>query len=112
LALLAKSTKNYHVNFVYNELEDFMVTTNIVRRNPLDAIQQIIGFYPVKVTIDGDNIFVECTQKASSKMMGRVMDTRRRPVDFANVALLSPVDSTFITGGVTNENGQFVIPCE
>ena len=112
LALLAKSTKNYHVNFVYNELEDFMVTTNIVRRNTLDAIQQIIGFYPVKITIDGDNIFVECTQKASSKMMGRVMDTRRRPVDFANVALLSPVDSTFITGGVTNENGQFVIPCE
>ena len=112
LTLLAKNTKNYHINFMYNELEDFTVTTNIVRRNPIDAIQQIIGFYPVKITIDGDNVFVECTQKAATKMMGRIIDTHRRPVDFANVALLSPRDSSFITGGVTNENGQFVIPCE
>lgn len=112
LALLAKSTKNYHINFMYNELEDFTVTTNVVKRNPLDAIQQIIGFYPVKITIDGDNVFVECTQKAPTKMMGRIVDTHRRPVDFANVALLNPSDSSFITGGVTNENGQFVIPCE
>ena len=45
-------------------------------------------------------------------MIGRIVDEHHRPVDFANVALLSVGDSTFITGGVTNENGQFVIPCE
>ena len=112
LTLLAKSTKDYHINFMYNELEDFTVTTNIVRRTPLDAIRQVIGFYPMKVTIDGKNVFVECTQKAPTKMMGRIVDVRRRAIDFANVALLNVGDSTFITGGVTNENGQFVIPCE
>lgn len=112
LTLLAKSTKDYHINFMYNELEDFTVTTNVVKRTAPDAIQQIIGFYPMKMTIDGQNIFVECTQKTPTKMMGRIVDTHRRPVDFANVALLNVGDSTFITGGVTNENGQFVIPCE
>lgn len=45
-------------------------------------------------------------------MMGRIVDTRHQPVDFANVALLNVSDSSLITGGVTNENGQFVIPCE
>ncbi len=112
LTILAKSTKDYHINFMYNELEDFTVTTNIVKRTAPDAIQQIIGFYPMKMTIDGKNIFVECTQKTPTKMIGRILDSHHRPVDFANVALLNVRDSSFITGGVTNENGQFVIPCE
>ena len=112
LTLLAKSTKNYRINFMYNELEDFTVTTNVENSTAPNAIQQIIGFYPMKMTIDGQYIFVECIQKASTKMMGRIVDEHRRPVDFANVALLNVRDSSFITGGVTNENGQFVIPCE
>ncbi len=112
LSVLAKSTKDYHINFMYNELEDFTVTTSIVKRTAPDAIRQIMGFYPMKMTIDGENIFVECTQKTPTKMVGRIVDTHHRPVDFANVALLNVRDSSFITGGVTNENGQFVIPCE
>ena len=59
-----------------------------------------------------DNIMVECTQKTPTKMIGRIIDNKNRPVDFANVALLNVRDSSLINGGVTNENGQFVIPCE
>ena len=55
---------------------------------------------------------VECTQKTPTKMIGRIIDNKKRPVDFANVALLNVRDSSLINGGVTNENGQFVIPCE
>ena len=112
LTTLAKSTKDYRINFMYNDLEDFTVTTHIVKRTAPEAIQQIMGFYPMKMTIDGKNIFVECTQKTPTKMMGRVVDVQHHPVDFANVSLLNVQDSSFITGGVTNENGQFVIPCE
>ena len=112
LITLAKSTKDYRINFMYNELEDFTVTTQVVKRTAPEAIEQIIGFYPMKMTIDGKNIFVECTQKAPAKMMGRVTDAQHHAVEFANVSLLSVQDSSFITGGVTNENGQFVIPCE
>ena len=111
LTILAKSTKDYHINFMYDELEDFTVTTSIVKRTAPDAIRQIMGFYPMKMTIDGENIFVECTQKTPTKMIGRIIDNKKRPVDFANVALLNVRDSSLINGGVTNENGQFVIPC-
>ena len=111
LTILAKSTKDYRINFMYDELEDFTVTTSIVKRTAPDAIRQIMGFYPMKMTIDGENIFVECTQKTPSKMIGRIIDNKKRPVDFANVALLNVRDSSLINGGVTNENGQFVIPC-
>ena len=112
LTILAKSTKDYRINFMYDELEDFTVTTSIVKRTAPDAIRLIMGFYPMKMTIDGENIFVECTQKTPTKMIGRIIDNKNRPVDFANVALLNVRDSSLINGGVTNENGQFVIPCE
>ena len=31
LTILAKSTKDYRINFMYDELEDFTVTTSIVK---------------------------------------------------------------------------------
>ena len=101
----------YAINFVYDELEDFKVTKSIRNQSVPDAIRQLIGFYPINMTQMDNVLVVECTQKAPTKMIGRIVDAHRRPVDFANVAILNVVDSTVVTGGVTNENGQFVIPC-
>lgn len=102
----------YVINFVYDELEDFKVTKTIKNESVPNAILNLIGFYPIKMKQVDNIIIVECIQKTSNKMMGRIVDTRHQPVDFANVALLNVSDSSLITGGVTNENGQFVIPCE
>lgn len=109
---LNDSQNTYSVNFVYNELEDFKVTKSICDREVPDAIKQLIGFYPIRMVQMDSVIVVDCTQKAPAKMIGRIVDAHRQPVDFANVSLLSLQDSSFINGGVTNENGQFVIPCE
>ena len=71
----------YAINFVYNELEDFKVTKSIRSMSVPDAICQLIGFYPIKMTqVEDDVIMVECTQKASAKMIGCIVDTHRRPV--------------------------------
>lgn len=102
----------YVINFVYDELEDFKVTKSIKNESVPDAIMNLIGFYPIKMKQVDNIIIVECIQKTSNRMMGRIVDTHHQPVDFANVALLNVSDSSLITGGVTNENGQFVIPCE
>lgn len=102
----------YVINFVYDELEDFKVTKTIKNESVPNAILNLIGFYPIKMKQVDNIIIVECIQKTSNKMMGRIVDTCHQPVDFANVALLNVGDSSLITGGVTNENGQFVIPCE
>ena len=98
----------YVINFVYDELEDFRVTKSIRNQSVPDAIMQLIGFYPIKMTQMDNIIVVECTQKASAKMIGRIVDKHSRPVDFANVALLNVSDSCLITGGVTNENGHII----
>lgn len=109
--LNAKQDK-YVINFVYDELEDFKVTKNIKNESVPNAIMNLIGFYPIKMKQVDNIIIVECIQKTSNRMMGRIVDTHHQPVDFANVALLNVSDSSLITGGVTNENGLFVIPCE
>ena len=96
------------INFVYDELEDFRVTKSIRNQRVPDAIMQLIGFYPIKMTQMDNIIIVECTQKASAKMIGRIVDKHSQPVDFANVALLNVSDSSLITGGVTKDRKSVV----
>ena len=103
---------DYEINFLYNELEDFRVTTSVHRKTVPDAIRQMIGFYPIRMSACGKEITVECIQKAIARYQGTIIDADGQPVAYANIALLSPQDSTLITGGVSNENGVFVIPCE
>ncbi len=111
LTTISRQSKTYKVNFIFNELEDFSVTTSVQKKDVLDAIRQVIGFYPMRMTIDGENVFIECTQKEKSKLTGVLVDSIGRPVIYANVLLLNERDSSFITGGVSNESGRFVIPC-
>ena len=56
--LNAEST-DYEINFLYNELEDFRITTTIRRKTVPDAIRQMIGFYPIRMSIDSTEITVE-----------------------------------------------------
>src|SRR5690349_2294451 len=46
---------------------------------------------------------------AQSKITGLVRDGKDQPVSYANVLLLSPVDSTLVRGGVAGDNGSFEI---
>ena len=116
--------RDYTVNFIYDELEDFKVTTDVKHKTLPDAIFQIIGFYPIRVVKSGERlrvgerssgmheIFVECTHKTDRHLTGTIIDDNGQPVPYANVYLLHPSDSTVIGGGVSNEAGVFVIPYE
>ncbi len=112
LRQLNEQTEDYNISFLYNDLEDFRITTSIRRKSVPDAIRQMIGFYPIRMTVEDREIVVECPQKAASRYKGTVIDEQGKPIAYANIALLSPQDSTLITGGVSNESGYFVIPCE
>ena len=46
---LNEQSRDYTISFMYNELEDFRVTTHIQNKAVHDAIMQIVGFYPVRV---------------------------------------------------------------
>ncbi len=100
----------YTINFVYDELEDFKVTKSIRNSNVPNAIMQLIGFYPIRMTQVENNIMVECTQKSTLRYKGRIVDEQGNAAEYATIALLSPIDSTIVGHGVSNENGFFVIP--
>jgi hypothetical protein len=110
LRQLNEQSKEFTISFLYNELEDFRITTSIHRKNIPDAIRQMIGFYPIRMTVEKKEIIVECPQKTSLRYKGIVIDENRQPVPYANIYLLHPSDSTIIDGGVSNEAGVFVIP--
>ena len=109
---LDKASKRYKISFIYNELEDFTVTQNVKTANIPDAIRKVIGFYPMQMTVGDSLITVECMRKSKRKLIGRLIDNHNLPVEFANIQLLNPKDSSFLCGGVSNANGDFVIPCQ
>ena len=109
---LDKASKRYKISFIYNELEDFTVTQNVKTANIPDAIHKVIGFYPMQMSVGDSLITVECIRKSERKLIGRLIDNHNLPVEFANIQLLNPKDSSFICGGVSNANGDFVIPCQ
>ena len=109
---LDKASKRYKISFIYNELEDFTVTQNVKTANIPDAIRKVIGFYPMQMTMGDSLITIECIRKSERKLIGRLIDNHNLPVEFANIQLLNPKDSSFLCGGVSNANGDFVIPCQ
>ena len=112
LRQLNEQTEEYTISFLYNELEDFRITTSVHRKTVPDAIRQMIGFYPIRMTVEDREIVVECPQKTAPRYKGTIIDEQGQPIAYANIALLSPQDSTLITGGVSNESGYFAIPYE
>ena len=113
LKYIQEQATNYNITFIYDELEDFRVTTHLQNKPVPDAIVQLAGFYPVRVVKSGKHeIYVECTHKTDRHLTGTIIDEQGQPVAYANIALLNPVDSTLLSGGVSNESGYFAIPYE
>ena len=80
LRLLNDQSKDYEINFLYNELEDFRITTHVRRKTVPDAIRQMIGFYPIRMSVDGTEIIVECVQKTGNRYRGVVIDETGQPM--------------------------------
>ena len=97
LRYIQEQTTDYNITFIYDELEDFRVTTHLQNKPVPDAIVQLAGFYPVRVVKSGKHeIYVECTHKTDRHLTGTIIDENRQPVPYANVYLLHPSDSTVI----------------
>ena len=113
LKYIQEQATDDNITFIYDELEDFRVTTHIQNKAVHDAILQIVGFYPVRVVKSGKHeIYVECTHKTDRHLTGTIIDEQGQPVAYANIAVLNPADSTLIAGGVSNESGVFVVPID
>ena len=113
LRYIQEQTTRYDIIFIYNDLEDFRVTTDVRHKSVSDAILQLVGFYPVRIYKSGEReIYVECTHKTDRHLTGTIIDEQGQPAAYANIAILNPTDSTLLSGGVSNESGYFAIPYE
>ena len=112
LRQLNEQSEDYTISFLYNDLEDFRITTSVSRKTVPDAIRQMIGFYPIRMIVEDSEIIVECTHKTDRHLTGTIIDNQGHPVAYANIAVLNPADSTLLGGGVSNESGYFAIPYE
>ena len=54
-------------------------------------------------------LLVSTFVSAKNDWKGKVVDEKGEPVAYANVAVLSPVDSSIVCGTVTEEDGSFHI---
>ena len=108
---LRRSTNHYKIAFIHNDLEDYTVTKQFDGLTIPEAIRECIGYYPITMKNVGDSlIFVEAMLKTDDKLIGRLIDNKKQPVVYANIALLNISDSAIVNSGVSNENGDFVIP--
>ena len=68
---LNELSSEYKISFMYDELEDFRVSTSIVGKTIPEAVNQVIGFYPVSVNVKKDagltKIFVEYIQTTDTR---------------------------------------------
>ena len=93
LKQLAEQQTDYTIMFLYNELEDFRITTTIKNKRLPEAIQQMIGFYPIRVTTsteeEGRKIFVECIHKTDRRLTGTIIDEQSQPAAAKNKIIIN-----------------------
>lgn len=112
LTQIAEQHPDIHINFIYNELDKYPVTTTINTDNDYDALRQLIGLNPVSVIKSRGHYYVEALQHGKFVYRGRVVGSDHEAVAAATVMLLAPNDSTVITYGIADADGRFSIPCD
>ncbi len=112
LVQIAGQHPDLHINFIYNELDKYSVTTNVHTDDAYDMLRQLVGLNPVSVIRSGGRYYVEAFQHGKFVYTGRIIGIDNEPVVAATVMLLAPKDSTVITYGISDEYGRFSIPCD
>ncbi len=74
------------------------------------AFAFLIGFF-TNVNAKGTEKIVNPDDDGKGKVIGTIVDKNTSsPMEFANVAIYDRKDSSLVTGGITNMNGEFEIP--
>ena len=106
---LSRVSPRQRIVFIYNDLEDYLVTQRFNSLTVAEAIVACIGHYPIKLTNRGDSILlVECTQRLPYKVKGLLVNEQGQPVADANISLTA--GEAACGQSISNQSGRFVIP--
>ena len=109
---IGKSHPEANISFIYKELDHYTTSAKIHTDDLYDALRQIIGLNPVSIINSGNHYYIEALQRGVFRYIGRAVGSDGEPVVAATVMLLSPLDSTVLTYGITDAAGKFSIPCD
>lgn len=112
LTRMAEDHPTLHINFIYNELDNYLTSARIRTDNVYEALRQMVGQNPVTVVHHDGSYYVEALQHGRYVYTGRAVGDDGEPVSSAVVMLLAPKDSTVITYAVADGDGRFRIPCD
>lgn len=101
-----------NINFIYNELDNYIVNANIFSDDPYQALRQVVGLNPVAVSHKGNRFYIEALQHGKFAYYGTILADDNEPLPGAAVMILSPRDSSVITYGTSDARGRFNIPCD
>lgn len=100
-----------NILFAYSEVENYNVTASFQQKNEREAIQIVLKNTPLSCVERTDYFVIQ--RKESREVVyiqGTVLGEKDIPLAFANVLAMRPADSTFAAGGVTKEDGAFLLP--
>ncbi len=109
---ISKDHPQLNVSFIYKELENYMTSAKIETDDAYEALREIIGLNPVTIMSKNGSYYIEALQHGKFQYRGSLVGTDGKPVIGATIILQNPKDSTVITYGVSNGEGEFDIPCD
>ena len=112
LVRIGKEHTDINLSFVYSELDNYRTSACIRTDKIHEAVRKVVGLNPVTIIEKKGTVFVEALQHGKYRYSGRIVGSGSEPVVAATVLLMSPKDSTVITYGISNEKGDFSIPCD
>lgn len=109
---LAADHPDLQINFIYNELENYLAADSVSADIAAEALWQLVGLNPVTVAESRGAFYLEGRQRGRYVYRGRTVDADGEPVPGAAVMFLAPRDSSVITYAVSNPDGRFTVPCD
>ena len=112
IVAIAERHPDIQINFIYDELDFYKTSATIDTDDAYDALRMTIGLNPVSISNLGNRYYIEARQHGKYAYSGNVLcdGIDNEPIAGASVVLLTPKDSTVITYGITDGNGQFSKP--
>ncbi len=102
---------DYEILAINNDLENFVITADIVDKTVPEALEQITAFYPIRCVIKDHIIHVEALRKHDNQYRGTVVGQDSIPLPYAKVTVYNPADSTVLQEAACSNAGVFVVPC-
>ncbi len=113
--VLAQIQQKSGYRILYNDEvvpDELRVSINAENVMVKDVLQNILKNTNLTFIMNNEELIIITLKQylqASTTIRGKVLNKKDEPLEFANIVLQTAEDSTFVSGVITNRNGEFTI---